>query len=132
MLSSVFAFDIGEEHQGKTCNLIFYMPPARPFLDLGPVQIRLPGGIWVSLLSDATVSADVGLRINLGTIEVRINAGAQLGLALSIGLGNQYNVGSLPCPAGQRVAVQVDSLAGLIVDFFQMPSPPSGLFIDPV
>lgn len=108
------------------------MPPARPFLDLGPIQVRFPGGIRVSLLSNTTTTANVNLGLNLGPINVLVNAGASLGAALSINFGNQYNVGSMPCPAGQRVALQIDSLAGLTVDFFQMTSPPLGLFIVPV
>jgi glucan endo-1,3-beta-D-glucosidase len=126
----VFAFDIGQEHAGKTCNLIFYMAPARPLFELGPIAIRIPGGIRVSLLSDN--GADVSLGINLGFMNVRLNAGTQLGLALSVQLGNQYNVGSMPCPAGQRMAFQADSLLGLTADFFQMMNPPLGLFIMPV
>ncbi|KAF2826098.1 glycoside hydrolase [Ophiobolus disseminans] len=131
-LSPVFAFDIGQEHRGKICNLVFYTPPARPFLDLGPIQIRIPGGIRVSLLSTTTAGLDNGLRVNLGPVDIRLNTGTQLGLSLSITPGNQYNVGSMPCPAGQRVAFQVDSLLGLTVDFFQMTSPPLGLFMVPV
>lgn len=86
----------------------------------------------MSLLSNTTTSADIGLHVNVGIIDVRLNAGIQLGTALSVGFGNQYNVGSMPCPAGQRVALQVDSHVGLTVDFFQMTSPPLGLFIVPV
>ena len=126
----MFAFDVGPEHAGKTCYLLFYMPPARPFFEIGPISIRIPGGIKVSLLKSN--GADVSFGVNLGFLNVRLNAGTQLGLALSVQLGNQYNVGSMPCPAGQRVAFQAESLFGLTADFFQMTNPPLGLFIQPV
>ena len=119
-LSTVFAFDVGLEYQGKMCNLVFYMPPPFPFADLAPVKMLSPGGISVSRLSNGAAATD-------------INAGssAPVGVAPSIQFTNQYPVGSAPCEAGQRVAYQVDSIGGLTMDFFQMTSLGLGLFMIP-
>jgi glucan endo-1,3-beta-D-glucosidase len=121
-LSTVFVFDVRSEHQGKLCNLVFYMPPAPAFSDLAPVKIRSPGGINVSrlgssIIATSEISAEsVGSTIPIGTVP-------------SIQFANQYTITSMPCEAGQKVAYQVDSVGSLTMDFFQMTLPPLGLFI---
>lgn len=121
-LSTVFGFDIRPEHQGKLCNLVFYMPPAFPFADLAPVKIRSPGGINVSRLSSNRVATP---EISVDSV----GSATLVGTVPSIQFANQYTVTSMPCEAGQNVAYQVDSIGGLTMDFFQMTSPPLGLFI---
>jgi glucan endo-1,3-beta-D-glucosidase len=124
-LSTVFVFDIRPEHQDKLCNLVFYMPSAFPFADLAPVKIRSPGGINVSRLSSNRVA----------TPEISANSigrATHVGTVPSIQFGNQYTVTSMPCEAGQKVAYKVDSIGGLTMDFFQMTSPPLGLFVSVV
>jgi glucan endo-1,3-beta-D-glucosidase len=122
-VSTVFVFDVAPEHQGKICNLVFFVPPAIPFEDLAPVKIRSPGGISVSRLNNQPASQDISAS--------DVGSAAPVGSAPSIQFATQYNVGATPCEAGQRVAYQVDSTGGLAIDFFQMTSPPLGLFMIP-
>lgn len=112
-LSTVFVFDVHPEHQGKTCNLAFHMPPPFKMPELAPVQIQSPGGISVSRLADPN---NVGDSSPVGEI-------------FSIELGNQYNIANAPCEAGQKIAYQVDSTGGLSMHFFQMTSSALGLFL---
>ncbi|KAF2028612.1 glycoside hydrolase [Setomelanomma holmii] len=123
-ISTVFVFDVRPGHQGKTCNLVFFLPPAFPFPDMSPVKIRSPGGITVSRLSNSAARPDVTAN-DVGT-------STPVGAALSMQFANQYIVGSGPCDAGQQVAYQVDSTGGLAMNFFQMISPPLGLFMIPL
>jgi glucan endo-1,3-beta-D-glucosidase len=122
-VSTVFVFDVAPEQQDKICNLVFFVPPALPFQDLAPVKIRSPGGISVSRLDNHPASQDISAS--------NVGSAAPFGTAPSVQFANQYNVGSAPCEAGQRVAYQVDSTKGLTMDFFQMTSPPLGLFMMP-
>jgi glucan endo-1,3-beta-D-glucosidase len=120
-LSTVFVFDVRPEFQGKTCELAFYMPPLFPFLDLAPVKIRSPGGITVSSVGQQAASAEISAS-NAGSSKL-------VGWVPSVEPSNQYNISDVPCAAGQRVAYQIESIGGLIMDFFQMTSPPLGLFM---
>ncbi|KAH7073784.1 glycoside hydrolase superfamily [Paraphoma chrysanthemicola] len=122
-ISTIFVFDVRPEHKGKTCNLVFFVPPASPFPDMSPAKIRAPGGIIVSRLGNSAIRADVNAS----------DAGPStpVGVAPSIQFGGQYTVGSGPCDAGERVAYQVDSSGGLTMDFFQMTAPALGLFLIP-
>lgn len=120
-MSTVFIFDVRSEHQGKTCNLAFHMPPVFPWPDMSPVKIRSPGGITVSSVDEQVASADVSAK-NVGSSTL-------VGWVPTIGPANQYDIASVPCAAGQRVAYQVESVGGLAMDFFQMTSPPLGLFM---
>ncbi|KAJ4362636.1 hypothetical protein N0V95_001441 [Ascochyta clinopodiicola] len=120
-MSTVFVFDVRPEFQGKTCNLAFHMPPAFPFADFAPVKVRSPGGITVSSVGQQVASSEISAN-NVGNTQL-------IGWIPSIEPGNQYNVASVPCAAGQRVAYQLDSTGGLTMDFFQMTAPPLGLFM---
>jgi glucan endo-1,3-beta-D-glucosidase len=122
-VSTVFIFDVAPEHQGKICNLVFFVPPAFPFEDLSPVKIRSPGGISVSRLDNQPAPQGISAS--------DVGSSAPVGTAASVQFANQYNVGTAPCEAGQRVAYQVDSTGGLAMNFFQMTSPPLGLFMIP-
>jgi glucan endo-1,3-beta-D-glucosidase len=122
-LSTVFVFDVGSEHQGKLCNLAFYMPPASPFADLAPVKIRSPGGISVLRLSSSVATPEISAN--------SVGGATPVGAVPSVQFVNEYAVTSMPCEAGQRVAYQVDSTGGFAMDFFQMTSPPLGLFMIP-
>lgn len=120
-MSTVFVFDVPPEHQGKSCDLALFMPPPFPFTDLAPAKIRSPGGISVSRLGNQMILADMSAS--------SVDAYPAVGSVPLIQEGNQYNVANLPCEAGQKVAYQVDSIGGLAMDFFQMTSPPLGLFM---
>jgi glucan endo-1,3-beta-D-glucosidase len=121
--STIFVFDIRPEYQGKLCNLVFYMPPAFPFTDLSPVKIRSPGGISVSRLSNRVATPAISAN--------SVGSAIPVGAVPSVQFANQYAVTSMPCEAGNQVAYQVDSIRGLSMDFFQMTSPPLGLFMIP-
>lgn len=97
------------------------MPPASPFPDLAPVKVRSPGGIIVSSVGQHAASADISAN-DVGSSKL-------VGWVPAIEPANQYNIASVPCAAGQRVAYQIESIGGLAMDFFQMTSPPLGLFM---
>lgn len=120
-MSTVFVFDVLPEQKGKTCNLAFYMPPASPFPDFAPVQVRSPGGMTVSSIGQQAASAGISAN-DVGSSQL-------VGRVPSIDPANQYNIASFPCAAGQKVAYQVESTGGLAMDFFQMTFPPLGLFM---
>jgi glucan endo-1,3-beta-D-glucosidase len=122
-MSTVFAFDVGPEHKGKICNLVFYMPPTSPFDDLAPVKLRTFGGISLSRLNSGVATPEVNAS-NAGSMTL-------LGTVPLVQPANQYAISSTPCEAGQRVWYQVDSIGGLSMDFFQTTLPPSGLFMIP-
>ncbi|KAF2633231.1 glycoside hydrolase family 17 protein [Macroventuria anomochaeta] len=120
-MSTVFVFDVRPEDQGKTCNLAFHMPPASPWPDMSPVKIRSPGGIIVSSVGQQAASAEISAN--------DVGSSNFVGWVPSIQPANQYNIASVPCAAGQRVAYQIESTGGLTMDFFQMTVPPLGLFM---
>lgn len=120
-ISTVFVFDIRPENQGKMCNLAFHMPPPSPWPDMSPLKLRSPGGITVSRVGQQAASNGVSANDLSGSNIV--------GSVPSIQPGNQYNIASVPCAAGQTIAYQVESTGGLVMDFFQMTMPPLGLFM---
>jgi glucan endo-1,3-beta-D-glucosidase len=120
-LATVFVFDVRPENQGKTCNLVFHMPPASPWPDMSPVKIRSAGGIIVSSVGQQAASADISAS--------NVVSSGVVGWIPSISPSNQYDLVSFPCPARQRVAYQAESTGGLAMDFFQMTMPPLGLFM---
>ena len=118
-ISTVFVYDVSPAYAGKTCTLVFYLPPPFKYQDLAPVQIRASGGISVARLSNP-VSANSNAN-NIGN-------SSPVGSVSSVQLGNQYTIASALCQAGQTLAYEVDSLSGLTMDWFQMTYPPLGLF----
>lgn len=120
-MATVFVFDVHPENQGKSCNLAFHMPPASPWPDMSPVKLRSPGGIIVSSVGQQAASAEISAN-DVGSSSV-------IGWVPSIEPANQYNIASIPCAAGRRVAYQIESIGGLAMDFFQMTTPPLGLFM---
>jgi glucan endo-1,3-beta-D-glucosidase len=122
-MSTIFVYDVHPEYQGKLCNLVFFMPPAFSLPDLAPAKIQSPGGISVSRINNDAATPDMNSS--------SVGGSAPVGVVRSIQSDNQYAVASMPCEAGQRVAYQVDSIEGLAMDFFQMISPPLGLFMIP-
>lgn len=86
------------------------MPPAFPWPDISPVKIRSPGGINVSSVGQKAVSAGISAS--------NVVSSGIVGWIPSISLSNQHDLVSFPCPAGQRVAYQVESTGGLAMDFF--------------
>jgi glucan endo-1,3-beta-D-glucosidase len=122
-MSTVLVYDVHPEYQGKLCNLVFFMPPAFSLPDLAPAKLRSPGGISVSRVNNDVATPDRSAS--------SVDSSAPVGVVPMIQSDNQYAVASMPCEAGQRVAYQVDSVGGLDMDFFQMTSPPLGLFMIP-
>ncbi|KAF1917862.1 glycoside hydrolase superfamily [Ampelomyces quisqualis] len=122
-VSTVFMFDIRPEHESKLCNLVFFMPSPFPIPDIAPVHLRSPGGIAVARLDNTATIPQISAN--------SVGSSTPVGIVSSIQPANQYTLSSVPCEAGQRVAYQVDSVGGLTMDFFQMTSPPLGLFIIP-
>jgi glucan endo-1,3-beta-D-glucosidase len=121
--STVFAFDVHQEHKGKLCNLVFYMPPTSPFDDLVPVKLRTFGGISLSRLDNGVATSESNAS-NVAAVTL-------LGTVPLVQPANQYSISSTPCEAGTRVWYQIDSVGGLSMDFFQTTLPPSGLFMIP-
>jgi glucan endo-1,3-beta-D-glucosidase len=122
-MSTVLVFDVRPEYQGKLCNLVFFMPPAISVPDLASVKIRSPGGISVFRIDNNVATPNISAS--------SVGSSAPVAVVPSIQPDNQYAVASVPCEAGQRVAYQIDSVGGLAMDFFQMISPPLGLFMIP-
>lgn len=120
-MSTVFVFDIRPENQGKTCNLEFYMPPVSSMPEFSPVEIRSPGGIIVSSIGQQVVLAEISAN--------DVGGSNAIGSVPSIQPANRYDIASVPCAAGQRVACQLESTGGLAMDFFQMTAPALGLFM---
>lgn len=123
-ISTVFVFDIRPEYQGKTCNLVFYVPPTTPSGGLAPYNIKTPGGINVSRLTNHIATP----KINANSV----GSSTPIGTVPSVQPASEYTIGSAPCDAGRRVGYQVDAIGGFTMDFFQMTSPPLGLFVVPV
>lgn len=119
-VSTVFVYDVPPAHQGKTCTLVFHMPPPFESPDSAPVKIRVPGGISVSELNNQ-VPAEVSAKM--------VGSSSPVGSVPLVQFGQEYNIASAPCKVGQRVGYQVDSLYGLSMDWFQMANPPLGLFM---
>lgn len=96
------------------------MPPST---GLAPFKLQATGGIAVTRLSNdrstSRISAD-GVDKSIPVVTVP-----------SIEPANQYTIASTPCEAGQKVAYQVNAVAGLTIEFFQMTAPPLGLFVVP-
>lgn len=119
-VSMAFAYDISPAHQGKTCTLVFHIPPAFEYPDLAPIKIRAPGGMSVSRLSSQVFD---------GPSIKGAGSSTPIGGVAYVQPGHQYNIASIPCEAGQKVGYQIDSLNSLSMDWFQMTNPPLGLFV---
>lgn len=61
-----------------------------------------------------------------------VGSSTPIGTVPSVQPASEYTIGSAPCDAGRRVGYQVDAIGGFTMDFFQMTSPPLGLFVVPV
>lgn len=122
--STVFVFDVNPAFKDRTCDLMFFVPPASPSNQIAPAHIQSPGGIGVSRLNNGPASARISTSAVGGT--------APVGSVPSVQFGNQYRIGTMPCNGGERVGYQLDSVGGLVMDFFQMTSPALGLFMVPV
>jgi hypothetical protein len=118
---TVFVFDVRPENQGKTCNLTFHMPVALPWPDMSPVKVRSPGGITISSVDQQVTSMEISAN--------DVSSSSLVGWVPSVEPANQYNIASVPCAAGQRIAYQVESTGGFTMDFFQTTTPPLGLFM---
>ncbi|KAH7411675.1 glycoside hydrolase superfamily [Phaeosphaeria sp. MPI-PUGE-AT-0046c] len=123
-ISTVFVFDVRPEHRGKICSLVFYVPPMASSAAIAPFSIKAPGGISVSRLAGDIATPKISAN--------SVGSSTPVGRVSSVQPASQYTISSAPCDAGQRVGYQVDALGGLAMDFFQMISPPLGLFVIPV
>lgn len=95
-----------------------------PSADLTPFNIKAPGGINVSKLTNSIATPKISAN--------SVGSSTPVGTVTFVQPARQYIIDSAPCDAGQRVGYQVDAIAGLTMDFFQMTSPPLGLFVIPV
>jgi hypothetical protein len=119
-ISTVFVYDIRPEFAGKTCTLALHMPPPFPIPETAPIQVRAPGGISVSRITNQV--PDTVSTQNVGNSNL-------VGVVQLVQPARQYNVASFPCEAGQQVRYQVDSIGGLDMNWFQMTYPALGLFM---
>ena len=120
--STLFVFNVDYD-RGKTCNLVFALPPPFDPKHVAPYTVSSPGGIAVSRLDrpmDERVSASsVGGSTSVGSVP-------------QVMPGNKYVIQSGPCEYGQLVGYRVDSTSGLDLQYFQMTSPALGLFMEAV
>jgi glucan endo-1,3-beta-D-glucosidase len=116
--STLFSFDLPFEYQGKTCNLVFYVPPESDEW-WHPWHLSTPGGIMFSQLENPvtalTSSGNVGSSWPVGAVN-SLESGGHL-------------INSAPCEAGKTVGYRADALGSLDLQYFQMTYPASGLFM---
>ncbi|KAF2243208.1 glycoside hydrolase family 17 protein [Trematosphaeria pertusa] len=119
--STLFRFESSPLQQGKTCNLVFHVPPPFDPQFVAPYTQRSPGGISVSRLDQPATEM---------TSSSTVSDGQSVGSVPSLLPGNSYTVSSGPCEAG-IAGYRVDSVGGYDADFFQMTGPPAiGLFVE--
>ena len=75
-LSTIFVFDIRPEHEGKTCNLEFHMPPISPWPDMSAVKVRSPGGIAVTSVGQKAASTNASANATAAHIRPAVIASA--------------------------------------------------------
>lgn len=118
-VSSLVNFDVNPGAAGKTCNLIFYLPPA-PHEWWQYFSLKSPGGISVSRLDQyATVTttfSNVGKSTPVGSVG-------------QVSLGQGYPIASFPCEADKVIGYRIDSINGLNMSWFQMVAPAAGIFM---
>jgi hypothetical protein len=88
---------------------------------MSPVHILVPDGISVSRLEIWPASAN----ISIGTV----GSTMPVGTVPSIPFANLHRIRGIPYNGGECAGYQVDSVGGLIMDFFHMTSPALGLFM---
>lgn len=116
--STLFNFNLPSEFQGKTCNLVFHVPPESQEW-WHPWHLSTPGGILFSQLeTPATALTSSGTVSNSRPI----------GSVNSLELGG-HPVSSAPCEAGTTVGYRADALGALDLQYFQMTSPAAGLYM---
>jgi glucan endo-1,3-beta-D-glucosidase len=118
--STLFNFDIPPEYQGKTCNLVFHVPPESQEW-WHPWHLTTPGGIIFSKLevpATAISSSD----------SVSSSSSGPIGAVNSLESGG-YLVNSAPCEAGKKLGYRADALGATDLQYFQMTSPVAGLFM---
>lgn len=118
--STLFDFNIPPEYQGKTCNLVFHVPPESQEW-WHPWHLTTPGGIVFSQLevpATALTSADTVSGSTSGPIGAvnSLESGAHL-------------VSSAPCEAGKILGYRADAVGATDLQYFQMTSPAAGLFM---
>lgn len=119
-ISSILQYEIKPSAAGKTCSLVFYMPPVFQYPEMSPAKLRSPGGINISRVS-SPINGDVR-AMDIGTASA-------VGTIPALEPGHLYNIASGPCEAGQRINYQFDSIGGLDITWFQLTSPPIGPFL---
>ncbi|GAB7338083.1 hypothetical protein MBLNU457_4449t2 [Dothideomycetes sp. NU457] len=119
-VSTIFNFDIPYSDQGKTCSLIFLFP-TQAQLETSSFRISGPGTVDFALL-----------EMPAGPMTTYNNAPAvqtDFGM-LAVAPGNSYTVATFPCPAGTAVGVEMKSVGGTNLWWFQDYNPdPIGLYI---
>jgi hypothetical protein len=118
--STLFNFNIPPEYQGKTCNLVFHVPPESQEW-WHPWHLTTPGGIVFSQLEvPATALTSAGT--------VSSSKSGPIGAVNSLESGGHL-VSSAPCEAGKILGYKADALGATDLQYFQMTSPAAGLFM---
>jgi glucan endo-1,3-beta-D-glucosidase len=121
--STLFIFN-NDYDAGRICSLVFALPPTFDSHYPSPYIFNTPGGIQVSRLdepADGTTSASASV----------IGGFTPVGSIPQLMPGNKYVIHSGPCQHG-LAGYRIDSTGGLDLNFFQMPSPALGLFMEVV
>jgi glucan endo-1,3-beta-D-glucosidase len=117
--STLFVFN-NDYDAGRTCNLVFALPPTFDPHYPSPYTFNIPGGIQLSRLdrpADGTASASA------------VGGSTPVGSVPQLMPGNKYVIQSGPCEHG-LAGYRIDSTGGLDLNFFQMSSPALGLFME--
>lgn len=120
--STLFVFNVHWD-VGRTCNVVFALPPLFDPRYTAPYTLASSGGIQVSRLDqsvDGTVSAS------------SVGGSTLVGSVPQLMPGNKYVISSGKCEYGQLAGYRIDSVGGLDLSFFQMTSPTIGLFMEVV
>jgi glucan endo-1,3-beta-D-glucosidase len=117
--SSLYNFDVRPSYAGKTCSLVFHLPLlSGDWWQL--IQYKSAGGIIVSQLNN--IATDITSASKVGNTR-------PIGSVSSLSPGGGYTINSAPCEAGKTVGYRIDAVGGLDLQYFQMVTPPTGLFM---
>lgn len=121
--SSIFNFDIPASYSGKQCTVIFLFPQESQLTTSSFTQSGSSGGgLAFSLLS--------GPADQQTTYANAPPVAKQLDSIASVTPGNSYVVSTGPCAAGVTQAIEISSVGGYGLEFFEDWNPsPLGLFI---
>lgn len=119
-MSTLLQYEVKPSAAGKTCTLVFYMPPIFQYPDMSPVKVKSPGGISVLTFGEP-FNGDMK-AVNLGTL-------TSMGLVRALEHGHLYSIPVGPCQVGRPLNLMISSIEGLDMTWFQLVSPPIGPFL---